>query len=62
MKKCSCGNHIADGSRTTGGYGSSGVGSTGHGTTGSSTAGPHSSNLANKADPRVDSDLGMLID
>ncbi|KAJ1707806.1 period circadian protein [Aspergillus flavus] len=28
----------------------------GHGTT-TSTAGPHSSNLANKADPRVDSDL-----
>lgn len=27
------------------------------GVTGSSTAGPHSSNLANKADPRVDSDL-----
>ena len=26
-------------------------------TTGSTTAGPHSSNLANKADPRVDSDL-----
>ena len=25
----------------------------------STTAGPHSSNLANKADPRVDSDLGM---
>lgn len=40
------------------GYGS------GHGSTGTSTAGPHSSNLANKADPRVDSDLGLglLID
>ena len=25
---------------------------------GSTTAGPHSSNLGNKADPRVDSDLG----
>lgn len=33
------------GSSTTGGYGSS-----------NTTAGPHSSNLANKADPRVDSD------
>lgn len=49
---------------TTGaGYGSSGIGSTGtHGTTGgygtsSTTAGPHSSNVANKLDPRVDSDL-----
>lgn len=30
-------------------------GNTGYG----STAGPHSSNLANKADPRVDSDRGM---
>ena len=37
-------------------------GSSGYGTgTGSSTiAGPHSSNLANKADPRVDSDLGRV--
>ena len=37
------------------------VGSTGAGiggtTTGSTNAGPHSSNLLNKADPRVDSDL-----
>lgn len=42
------------GSNTTGaGYGSSGYGST--------TAGPHSSNLANKADPRVDSDLGKFF-
>lgn len=30
---------------------------TGYGS-GSTTAGPHSSNLGNKADPRVDSDLG----
>ena len=36
-----------------------GVGS-GYGSTGTSTAGPHSSNLSNKADPRVDSDLGKL--
>ncbi|KAL8746262.1 MAG: hypothetical protein Q9190_001688 [Brigantiaea leucoxantha] len=36
------------------GYGSSGPG---HATTGSTTAGPHSSNIANKADPRVDSNL-----
>jgi len=35
------------------GAGSSTIGSSNHGTT---TAGPHSSNLANKADPRVDSD------
>lgn len=52
------------------GTGTSGIGSgvgsttgTGIGSTtgtgmGSTTAGPHSSNLANKADPRVDSDLG----
>lgn len=34
---------------------------TGHGTTGTHhTAGPHSSDLANKADPRVDSDRGKL--
>ncbi|KAI3286136.1 hypothetical protein DTO002I6_8342 [Penicillium roqueforti] len=32
-----------------------GLGST-HNTTGSTNAGPHSSNIANKADPRVDSD------
>lgn len=50
-----------DGSRGAGsGYGSSKTGNTGYGSTGgSATAGPHSSNLANKADPRVDSDLGM---
>lgn len=60
---------------TTGsGYGSStpGSGLTGshntgtHGTTGagygSSTAGPHSSSMANKADPRVDSDLGKFAE
>lgn len=47
--------HNIDESRgTSGGYGSSG---TGHGST---TAGPHSSDLANKADPRVDSDRGKI--
>ncbi|KAI4241592.1 MAG: hypothetical protein LQ352_007411 [Teloschistes flavicans] len=47
------------GSNTTGtGYGSSQYGSTAGGLgSHSTTAGPHSSNLANKADPRVDSDL-----
>jgi len=53
-------------SATTGGYGGTHAGngfgsSTGAGTTGgissSTNAGPHNSNLANKADPRVDSDL-----
>ena len=29
-------------------------------TTGSTNYGPHSSNLANKADPRIDSDMGKL--
>ncbi|KAI9705574.1 MAG: hypothetical protein M1836_006330 [Candelina mexicana] len=37
-----------------GGGNATGLGSTGH--HGSTTAGPHASNLANKADPRVDSD------
>lgn len=47
------------GSGLTGGTsGSSGYG-TGVGS--STTAGPHSSNLANKADPRVDSDLGRVF-
>jgi len=55
-----------DGSRTTNQYGtnqgygttgSSGYGQSGYtGTSGSTTAGPHSSNMANKLDPRVDSD------
>ena len=58
---------IVDESRgASGGYGSSGTGygssGTGHGSSGtghgSTTAGPHSSDLANKADPRVDSDQG----
>lgn len=44
-------------------YGHTGSGTThgtGYGSTGThNTAGPHSSNLANKADPRVDSDRGM---
>ena len=47
------------GSGTTHGTGvtgtGAGLGST-HATTGSTNAGPHSSNIANKADPRVDSD------
>jgi hypothetical protein len=47
-----------DGSRgTSGGYGSSGAGGAGYGST---TAGPHSSDLANKADPRIDSDQGRI--
>lgn len=33
----------------------------GHATTGTTTAGPHSSSFGNKADPRVDSNLGMII-
>ena len=45
-----------DSSTTGQGYGSS---TTGQGY-GSSTTGPHDSSLANKADPRVDSDLSML--
>lgn len=60
-----CANGNADGGRnmglnqTTGhGTGAPGIGGT---TTGSTNAGPHSSSLANKADPRVDSDLGMFI-
>lgn len=53
-------NLSADGrSGTSGAYGSSGTGTTGYGSTGThNTAGPHSSDLANKADPRVDSDRG----
>jgi len=41
-----------------GSHGTSGYGTTGSGLTGShhTTAGPHSSDLANRADPRVDSD------
>ena len=49
--------HAPLGGTTAGtGYGS-------HGTTGygsNTTAGPHDSNLANKADPRVDSDRGVF--
>ena len=41
---------MTGGTSDTSGYGI-GMGS-------STTAGPHSSNLANKTDPRVDSDLG----
>ncbi|KAF3353574.1 hypothetical protein VdG1_08241 [Verticillium dahliae VDG1] len=40
---------------TTGTHGSTGLGSSGYGNT-STNAGSHDSNLANKADPRVDSD------
>lgn len=42
------------GSNTAGGYGSSNTGSS------KINAGPHDSKLANKADPRVDSDLGKF--
>ena len=51
---------IVDGrSGTSGAYGTTGTGTTGYGSTGTHhTAGPHSSDLANKADPRVDSDRG----
>lgn len=42
-------------SGVTGGYGSSAGTTAGYGSS-DTTAGPHSSNLANKADPRVDSD------
>ncbi|KAL9603549.1 MAG: hypothetical protein Q9219_001051 [cf. Caloplaca sp. 3 TL-2023] len=45
------------GNNTGSGLTGSGYGTSGYGSTGSTTAGPHSSNLANKADPRVDSDL-----
>ena len=57
--------HGTTGSGLTGGH-NTGTGltgrndNTGYGA-GSTTAGPHSSNLANKADPRVDSDLGQSI-
>lgn len=47
------------GSGNTSGISGTGTGS-GYGSTGTSTTGPHSSNLANKADPRVDSDRGEL--
>lgn len=60
------GTHNGAHAGTTGAYGSTGNGVTGHSTTGAGydatgpapgTAGPHSSNLLNKADPTVDSDL-----
>jgi len=51
------GTGVGHNTHTTGtGVGHTGTGA-GYGTTGNTTAGPHSSNLANKADPRVDSDL-----
>lgn len=49
------GNTLANYSSPTGNYGSNTTG-TGYGNTRSTMTGPHSSNLANKADPRVDSD------
>ena len=51
------GGSVASGttSGTTGGL----TGSHGHHS--SSTAGPHSSNMGNKVDPRVDSDMGMVL-
>lgn len=62
--------HVDGRSGISGAYGSPGSGTTGHGSTGTGasgygsttqhTAGPHSTDLANKADPRVDSDLGAL--
>lgn len=69
LTKCTEGSnrhgHGTTGSGLTGGHNSGSTGSgltgrddnTGYGS-GSTTAGPHSSNLGNKADPRVDSDLG----
>ncbi|KFA76791.1 hypothetical protein S40288_09156, partial [Stachybotrys chartarum IBT 40288] len=49
------GTHGTTGAGLTGSHGTTGagIGSTGH----SANVGPHSSNMANKADPRVDSDL-----
>jgi hypothetical protein len=53
--------HTGTGAHTGRHAGNTGNSLTGHGTTGgisnSTNAGPHNSNLANKADPRVDSDL-----
>ena len=56
-------NSSVDGrSGTSGAYGTTGSGTTGYGSTRvQHTAGPHSSGLANKADPRVDSDRGMFL-
>ena len=54
------GSHLS-GSNNSGLTGQNTSGSTGSGITGSNTtAGPHSSNLGNEVDPRVDSDLGKL--
>ena len=58
--------HATHGTHTgTGMTGAAETGATGTGTGttsgyGSTNAGPHSSNVANKADPRVDSDLGKF--
>ncbi|OCT52021.1 hypothetical protein CLCR_09108 [Cladophialophora carrionii] len=41
---------------STAGHGTTGHGTSGYGTTSTTTSGPHNSNIANKADPRVDSD------
>lgn len=46
----------ANTSHTTGGYTGTGTGVIGNNHSSSTTAGPHSSNVANKLDPRVDSD------
>jgi hypothetical protein len=42
------------------GAGSDTYGSTGMGGDGPTNAGPHDSKIANKLDPRVDSDVGKL--
>ncbi len=58
MEITSNNNNLDNSRATSGGYGSG----TGYGSTGThTTSGPHSSNLANKADPRVDSDRGRLL-
>jgi len=52
--------HLGRDAALAGGVGAAGLGAShGHNTT---TAGPHSSNIANKADPRVDSDLSRNQD
>jgi hypothetical protein len=58
----STGGHYGAGSDNYGSSNVGGYGSTNTGSHGSSTinAGPHDSKIANKMDPRVDSDLGKL--
>ncbi|KAL9611693.1 MAG: hypothetical protein Q9167_003688, partial [Letrouitia subvulpina] len=53
------GHHHSTTEHTAGAHGSNTTPANVSGT--STTAGPHSSNLANKADPRVDSDLGQSL-